>query len=285
MIDMFNINKVLVIANSKSGSFDETLFNKVVGVLREKFHNIEIRYTEFAGHAEIIASETDAELVVPAGGDGLLNEVINGLYAHKCLLFPLSFGTANVFCREHGIPLDPLKAVSLTDFSSDKRLFVGRISGRYFLQMLGFGFDADTVRRVDLQVKKKVGKIAYLLSGFSVLKANNFKRFSFFCNSKTYNAYHLIVSLGKFYAGGFKLFRDFRYGYFGINFINSPTRFSVFRSFVYLFFGLGFSGRKLFTDKLKISGAKYCQMDGELFCLESESNFITLHKTDIYIIS
>jgi len=280
---MDDINKVLIIANPKSGSFREHLFYKITDKLKEKFGNTEVIYTKFAGHAEVIASESDADLIVAAGGDGLLNEIVNGLYDHRCLLLPLPFGTANVFCREHGVPNDPLEAVHTMDLSSDKKLILGRIGGRYFLQMLGFGFDAATVRNINVNLKKKIGKFAYVASGFSVLKKAGFRKLTFYCNSKTHTAYHIIVSLGKCYAGGFSLSKDFHYGYFGIHFIESPGRFSVIKSFVPLFLGRGFAGKQFFADKLKVSGAEYCQMDGELFFPDSESNIITLHETAIRI--
>ena len=280
---MDDINKVLIIANPKSGSFREHLFHKVTDKLKEKFGNTEIKYTKFAGHAEVIASETDADLIIAAGGDGLLNEIVNGLYDQRCLLLPLPFGTANVFCKEHGLSNAPLQAVSSMDLSSDKKLILGRIGGRYFLQMLGFGFDAATVHNINLNLKKKTGKFAYVAAGFSVLKKADFRKLTFYCNSKTHTAYHIIVSLGKCYAGSFPLFKDFHYGYFGINFIEPHGRFSVIKSFVPIFLGRGFAGKQLFTDKLKVSGAEYCQMDGELFFPESDSNIITLHQTDIRI--
>ncbi|MEC9492317.1 diacylglycerol/lipid kinase family protein [Flexistipes sp.] len=277
------VNKVLIIANPKSGSFREHLLNRLINKVKEKFGNIEIKYTKYAGHAEVIASETDADLIIAAGGDGLLNEIVNGLYDHECFLLPLPFGTANVFCRELGLSNDPLHAVCSIDLSSDKKLILGKMGGRYFLQMLGFGFDAATVRNINLNLKKKTGKFAYIAAGLLVLKKANFKKLTFYCNSKTYTAYHIIVSLGKCYAGGFSLFKDFHYGYFGVNFIDSSSRFSVLKSFGPVFMGGTFSGKQLFTDKLKVSGAEYCQMDGELFFPDSESNIITLHKTDIRI--
>ncbi|AEI15188.1 diacylglycerol kinase catalytic region [Flexistipes sinusarabici DSM 4947] len=280
---MDGVNKVLIIANPKSGSFREHLFYKVTDKVKEKFGNIEIKYTKYAGHAEVIVSETDADLIIAAGGDGLLNEIVNGLYDHRCLLLPLPFGTANVFCRELGLSNNPLHALRSVDLYSDKKLILGKMGGRYFLQMLGFGFDAATVRNINLDLKKRTGKFAYVAAALSMLKKADFKKLTFYCNSKAYTAYHIIVSLGKCYAGGFSLFKDFHYGYFGVSFVESSSRFSVLKSFSPVFMGSIFSGKQLFTDKLKVSGTEYCQMDGELFFPDSESNIITLHKTDIRI--
>jgi len=96
------INNILLVVNPNSGNFDALKIRKIYDILSSRFGNTEIVYTDFAGHAEKLCSTTNAQLIVSAGGDGLLNEIINGLVHKKTysMILPLPLGTANVFCRE-----------------------------------------------------------------------------------------------------------------------------------------------------------------------------------------
>lgn len=279
-------NKILLIANPNSGSFNAFKISKIHDILSDRFGNTEIVYTDFAGHAEKLCSTTNAQLIVSAGGDGLLNEIINGL-AHKkthSLVLPLPLGTANVFCREKGIPLDALSAVKKFSLDNCEQLYLGKVAGRYFLQVFGAGFDAETVRRVDLKTKSRVGKLAYVFSGLKVIYKNNFPAIVFYCNGRKNICHHIIISIGRYYAGGFYLFKNIIKGKLHIGCLKSDNRLAVMKAALKALFKRQIFATYTVADKIKIYGIDYCQIDGEFLPLNRNSCYVTIHKSNIYLV-
>lgn len=135
--------------------------------------------TQKAGDAEDAARGAAAsgfDTVLVAGGDGTVNEAINGLLsARESLpLGLLPLGTQNVLAHELGgahVGLDKLEA--LLRAGKTRRLDVGKLSvgakSRYFVLMAGFGFDAVVVRDVLRSVKERIGPAAYALSTLGAL--------------------------------------------------------------------------------------------------------------------
>ncbi|MGZ4961422.1 MAG: diacylglycerol/lipid kinase family protein [Limisphaerales bacterium] len=146
----------------------------------------ELLPTTCSGDARTIAARvtragyTD---IIAAGGDGTLNEVVNGIgdvpggFELVTLGF-LPLGTINVFARELGLPLKWQNAwevassgkpinidVALAEFVS----FAGQPEKRYFVQLAGAGLDARAVELVSWKQKKVIGPIAYIISGFRAL--------------------------------------------------------------------------------------------------------------------
>ncbi|MCC6538416.1 MAG: diacylglycerol kinase family lipid kinase [Bryobacterales bacterium] len=112
------------------------------------------------------------DLIVAMGGDGTVNEVLNGMVHSAIPLAVIPGGTANVLCCETGIPRHPEKAAALLPEWKPERVAVGRLEAhglapRYFLSMAGAGFDAKIVNEVQPGVKRKLGKIAYWIAGLS----------------------------------------------------------------------------------------------------------------------
>jgi diacylglycerol kinase family enzyme len=113
---------------------------------------LEVVWTERAGHATELARETDADAVVVFSGDGGFNEVLNGVGA----AIPVGFvpgGGSSVLPRALGFPRDPQAAARLLADSlrsgSTRRIAVGRVAGRRFGFAAGLGFPAEVIRRVD----------------------------------------------------------------------------------------------------------------------------------------
>jgi diacylglycerol kinase family enzyme len=126
--------------------------------------------TSRPGHATELAREAvgrGVPLVVAAGGDGTVAEVASGLAGSAALLGILPFGTANVLAWELGLPPAPERAarVLFAGRAAELRPGLARFgdgSSRLFVQMLGAGFDAAVVANLDLRLKRRVGKAAYV---------------------------------------------------------------------------------------------------------------------------
>ena len=110
-----------------------------------------------------------ANLVIAAGGDGTVNEVVNGLAGTNTSLGIIPLGTVNVLARELGIPLAPHKAIKTIAEGTPKPIDLGIANGRYFTLMAGFGFDAEVVTNVLQPIKDWIGASAYILKGLETL--------------------------------------------------------------------------------------------------------------------
>lgn len=121
----------------------------------------EVCLTDGPGSARRLAGEAVAagmRLVVAAGGDGTVNEVIQALADHPATaLGVLPLGTVNVWAREVNIPLNLAEARMVLLQGVRRRIDLGRAGNRYFLLMAGIGIDAEVARRVEHQVLKRFG--------------------------------------------------------------------------------------------------------------------------------
>jgi YegS/Rv2252/BmrU family lipid kinase len=128
--------------------------------------------TSAPGHADSLARDAvsqGADLVLVLGGDGTVNEVVQGLIGSNVPLGVLPGGTANVLAMELGLG-SRLEAAAkrLAEFEP-RPVALGRITGsfgsRYFLLMAGAGLDANIVYEVSAGLKNAVGKLAYWAAG------------------------------------------------------------------------------------------------------------------------
>ena len=145
---------------------------------------------EFGGHTMQLAkdaAEAGYDLVIAYGGDGTLNQVVNGVMAAKnsrSIVGIIPGGTANVWAHEIGIPEDPVKAALLLINSEGRKVDLGHVdvdylaqkkegttSGgrRHFLLMAGLGVDAAVMGRVSTTLKEKIGNAAVALAAVKVL--------------------------------------------------------------------------------------------------------------------
>ncbi|ABA87673.1 sphingosine/diacylglycerol kinase-related protein [Syntrophotalea carbinolica DSM 2380] len=164
--------KIMLIANPVAGGRARCKIDRVVTSLQARGAAVKLVLTGARGDARKAAADArDAgfDRIVAAGGDGTLNEVINGLTPSDTPLAFIPLGTTNVFALETGIPLDLEKACALVMDGEPRRVCLGQSDGEHFLLMAGIGFDAEVVRRVNLRLKRYVGKLAYLISGLASL--------------------------------------------------------------------------------------------------------------------
>ena len=185
--------------------------------------DVEIRLTSMPGDAEKLAVEGVAggfDAIIAAGGDGTINEVVNGIVtgAHGIkgengvTLGILPIGTMNVFAVELGIPLHSLeKAWEVILGGTTRLLDLPRCrSGtetRYFAQLAGIGLDAEVVNRTTKESKKVLGPLSYLLS-LAQVACKKPPRITLTGNDGLERSgSFVLLGNGRYYGGPFQLFR------------------------------------------------------------------------------
>lgn len=180
-----------------------------------------LKQTTCPGHARKLATDAVNEgfdTVVAAGGDGTLNEVLNGIGDapdgfKKARLGLLPLGTVNVFARELGIPgrLDvSLKilrdghetAVDLprAEFSAN-----GKREQRYFAQLAGAGLDARAIELVSWQHKKRIGPLAYVVAGLKALMQPQYQ-IVLSADGRDVTGELVLIGNGRRYGGEYEIF-------------------------------------------------------------------------------
>ena len=160
----------LVVRNPRSRhAVSEHALWQAAEPLRRRGWRLEVRSTTAPGEATSIAARAAHEgvsTVVACGGDGTINEVVNGLAGADTALAVVPSGTANVWAREAFIPRDPAQAFELIPRARRVRADLGVANGRRFLLMCGIGLDAGVVRRVERMPAKRVfGRALYGVFG------------------------------------------------------------------------------------------------------------------------
>ena len=169
---------VRLIYNPNAGKLvkNPALPDRVETALREAGVGVVRAPTSAPGHATELAAAAIAQgsdLVIAMGGDGTVNEVLNGMIGSRVPLAVIPGGTANVYCCETGIPRQPEKAAAALPGWVPVRVALGRftlsaapdVPPRYFLLMAGAGLDASIVQKVEPGVKRRWGKLAYWFAG------------------------------------------------------------------------------------------------------------------------
>jgi len=148
---------------------------RAVQVLADQGFEVQLRPTTGPLTAISLAREAvqeGADLIIAAGGDGTINEIANGMVGSAVPLGILPAGTANVLGNELRLSSKMEAAAAALPASTPRRISVGRLNAdgrsRYFLMMAGVGFDAQIVYKLNLDLKRALGKIAYWIAGFSM---------------------------------------------------------------------------------------------------------------------
>lgn len=170
-----------------------------------------MRLTSEAGDARRIAAEAardGVEVIIAAGGDGTLNEVVNGIGKAPVRLGVLPVGTMNVFATELGIPSGNLEAAWRV-IEEGKLIAVDlpRANDTRFIQLAGVGLDAEVVRKTTADSKRALGPLSYLLTLVQVA-AHKPSRvvLEAECGRLREGSFALIGN-GRFYGGPFPVFK------------------------------------------------------------------------------
>ena len=127
-----------------------------------------MRVTHGAGDAEAAAdaaARAGADVVIAAGGDGTVNEVVNGLDGHDTPLGIVPLGTANDFARQVGIPSDADHAMDVILRRKPVRIDTASLNGRRFLNVSTGGLGAAATAETPADAKETLGPMAYAITG------------------------------------------------------------------------------------------------------------------------
>jgi diacylglycerol kinase (ATP) len=202
--------KIGVIINPKAGSVtDLPLLQKRIAQLKPSFRGI----TKRAGMAQKFAKEavcSGCDYIIAAGGDGTLNEVVNGMvpYRDRIRLGLLPLGTGNDFARCLKLPVDLEENFEILAAARTRRIDLVRVKSdrtRYFVNVSAGGFSGVVNEKLTRAVKKTWGPLAYLRSAaaaFPDLRAyRTTVRFGQ-NESISLDLYNVVIANGRYVAGG-----------------------------------------------------------------------------------
>ncbi len=189
------------------------MLQRSIELLDAKGINVDSIATTGPGHAAEIARsavQRGADLILVAGGDGTINEAVNGMAHSDVPLGILPAGTANVLANELGIGNSMERAAGVLANTTHERIALGSIlseaefSPRYFLMMAGAGLDADIVYHLNPQLKEALGKVAYWIGGFSKV-GQRIPEFTVQADGRHYRASFALLSRVRNYGGDLEI--------------------------------------------------------------------------------
>jgi diacylglycerol kinase (ATP) len=206
--------KILLIANPLAGRGSTRAralrTARFYELLKARGVGCEIAFTAAPGDATRVAREAAGagfREVVVSGGDGTINEALQGLVGTGARLGVWPAGTANVLARELALPLNVEGAAEVVARGASRRIYAGCAvweetgERRYFLLMAGIGLDASVVERVRPRLKRRVGEAAFWVSGLSHLAAWRPRPFEIEVGGRTVPATFAAVGKAAHYGG------------------------------------------------------------------------------------
>ena len=205
--------RATLIANPKTGRYGARRLRPiqdVVSQLRRSGIEVDLKLTAAPGEATEIAARAasnGSSDVIVAGGDGTINEAIQGMAGSSARLAIIPRGTANVLARELNLPLDDEQATVVAARGNWRRIHLGLAiddatgAKRYFVLMAGIGLDASVVQRVQPRLKKRIGKGAFWISGLSHLADWNPAPFTLEIEGRSYTGTFAAIGNAARYGG------------------------------------------------------------------------------------
>jgi len=208
--------RLKIIVNPSAGRFRNSLhLRKLQKYLRNRGVVNHIAFTRNPGDAVEAARNIKKEgydAIAVCGGDGTLREAVAGVIGTDIPIGVIPLGTGNVIATDLGIPKDPFKACDLIIRGKTRKIDVGKNGDSYFMIAAGAGYDCEVVAQVDLQVKSKVGRLAYIASAIKLLR--KYKPIRFKVESDIFNgsikAIGIVVANSPRYGGYFSLKKEAR---------------------------------------------------------------------------
>lgn len=186
---------------------------KLIPEIRKLFEGRKEEYvievTERPGHATEIAAKhasSDNLRVYSVGGDGTLNEIVNGMAGSSCSLAVIPAGSGNDFSRSLEEGDDAAEVLRKTVDGVEKRIDLASVNGKYFINIASVGFDAEVVHNTEAFKKLPLitGSFAYILGILSTILRYKNNYISLNIDGTTLETAVLLVAVanGRYYGGG-----------------------------------------------------------------------------------
>lgn len=179
-------------------------------ILKRHGVSVELALTTAQGDATRLAEQAAREgwrEIIVAGGDGTINEALQGLAGKDVRLAVWPRGTANVLARELGLPFKAERVAQMIARGKTRRISIGcatneaRGERRYFFLMAGVGLDASVVRGTNSNLKRRVGEAAFWYSGLQHLARWQPVSFDVEVEGETYPATFAAIGKAAHYGG------------------------------------------------------------------------------------
>jgi diacylglycerol kinase (ATP) len=266
------VNKTLVILNPAARSEKAVRFGERI---REVAPQAVLEITSEPGDARRLASEAVVqgfETIVAAGGDGTINEVVNGVAGSGVRMGILPLGTVNVLAKEIGIPQGNLPAAwEIIENGKVRSLDLPMANDQYFIQLAGVGLDAEVVRQTSLDSKKTFGPLSYILTLVQLAAANPPKIVVESEGAPAREGCFALIGNGRLYGGPFPIFKraSFDDGLLDVVLFKNQSHWDVIRYIQAIAFGSHpeLPDVEYFqTPSLRVSGGGDVplELDGEL---------------------
>jgi diacylglycerol kinase (ATP) len=202
------MNRTCIILNPAAKSERARGFKEKV---RHLAQGVTIKFTECPGDAEAQAEravEQGYKTIVAAGGDGTINEVVNGLDGADVTLGILPIGSVNVFSMELGIPNKIEKAWQVILAGKTREVDLASANDHRFVQLAGVGLDAQIVERTEWESKKLLGPLSYILTGAQMMAEKPPRIVVTPEEGKPRVGSFVLIGNGRLYGGPFPIFKE-----------------------------------------------------------------------------
>ena len=217
------LNSFFIVVNPHSGNSNfKKSWGKITYILKLKNINFSYSFTEYRKHEVILvdkAIEQGYRNIISVGGDGTLHHVVNGIMKQRYIktskikLGVIPLGTGNDWIRTYNIPNSIEKSIDVVLKNTTVLQDIGcltLLNGKkeYFNNLAGTGYDGYVVK--NLNYLKKMGSLAFLVSGLYSLFSYKKTKYKIIINNKTINEQCLMILFGicKYSGGGLRVTKD-----------------------------------------------------------------------------
>ena len=217
------LNSFFIVVNPHSGNSNfKKSWEKITYILKLKNINFSYSFTEYRKHEVILvdkAIEQGYRNIISVGGDGTLHHVVNGIMKQRYIktskikLGVIPLGTGNDWIRTYNIPNSIEKSINVILKNTTVLQDIGcltLLNGKkeYFNNLAGTGYDGYVVK--NLNNLKKMGSLAFLVSGLYSLFSYKKTKYKIIINNKTINEQCLMILFGicKYSGGGLRVTKD-----------------------------------------------------------------------------
>ncbi|HWO78730.1 MAG TPA: diacylglycerol kinase family protein [Bacillus sp. (in: firmicutes)] len=242
------------------------IWSKIEKSLQDKDVSYRVFFTEKPKHATLLVRELKVQenvtAIVAVGGDGTVQEVINGLINTNIPLGIIPAGSGNDFSRGLYVPLKHDEALERILNGEPKVIDIGLVNSTYFCTVAGIGFDGEVAQKTNASIYKKwlnyvrLGQISYIISALNVLLKYRPADISLMVDKKLYKipkVWLIAVANFPFYGGGIAICPEAKNndGLFDICIVQGMSKLEFLRVFP-----LAFKGNHTTSPFIKIIRGK-----------------------------